>query len=75
MWSAEHIPQPEENWGSHKNKSVGDIGFMRSLNMELSTLTWRNLMLIDLDAKSCYERILRPIRISACYKYGLPLHM
>ena len=30
---------------------------------------------IDLDAKSCYDHIIRPVAILACYKFGLPINV
>lgn len=43
--------------------------------MELGALTREPLGQIDLDAKACYDGILRPIAILACYRYGLPIPM
>ena len=65
---------PDESWGSRKDKSAGDIGLMKTLNFEMSALTRRNIGIIDVNAKACYDRILRPIGALACYKHGLPLH-
>ena len=75
-WNAEdHLLLPNDNWGSRHLHSSGDLGLQRVLTLELSTLTRTSLGQIDLDAKSCYDRILRPVAILACYKFGLPINL
>ena len=75
-WNAEdnHL-LPEDNWGGRQLRSAGNLGLQRVLTMQMSTLTRTTLGQIDLDAKSCYDRIIRPVAILACYKFGLPIHL
>ena len=49
---------PDEAWGNRKNRAAGDVGLQKIITLELSALTRKTLGQIDLDAKSCYNRIL-----------------
>ena len=70
-WNASQNELPDDNWGSRGNSS--DLGLLKILTLEMSFLTYKTLGQIDLDAKACYDQIIRPIALLACYKYGLPL--
>ena len=70
-WNAKENGLPDNNWGSRGNS--GDLGLLKILTMEMSSLTYTTLGQIDLDASACYDRIIRPVALLACYKYGLPL--
>lgn len=61
-----------ETWGSRRKRSAGDLGLMKLLTTEMSTLTRTTIGQIDLDAKSCYDRMIRRIVMQACYKHGVP---
>ena len=75
-WNAEDNKiLPEDNWGGRQMRSAGDLGLQRVLTLQLSSLTRTTLGQIDLDAKSCYDRIIRPVAILACYKFGLPINL
>ena len=75
-WNAEdHNFLPEDNWGGRQLRSAGDLGLHRVLTLQLSTLTRTTLGQVDLDAKSCYNCIIRPIAVIACYKFGMPINL
>ena len=75
-WNAEdNNILPEDNWGGRQMRSAGDLGLQRVLTLQLSSLTRTTLGQIDLDAKSCYDRIIRPVAILACYKFGMPINL
>ena len=76
LWKIEkHNELPDEAWGNRKLRASGDVGLQKVITFELGALTRQPLGQIDLDAKSCYDRILRPVGILACYKFGLPITM
>ena len=76
LWKTEkHHELPDEAWGNRKLRASGDVGLQKVITFEMGALTRQPLGQIDLDAKSCYDRILRPVGILACYKFGLPLTM
>ena len=53
-------------------RSSGDLGLQKVPTMNYSELTRTTVGSTDLDAKSCYDRILQPVAALVCYKYGLP---
>ena len=73
-------------WFAEENKSLGHANHgsrsgMQSLDCSVEKvvvydhcrLSRTNLITIDNDAKSCYDRILKPLAMAACIAYGLPL--
>ena len=61
--------------GGRQLRSAGDLGLQRVLTLQLSTLTRTTLGQVDLDAKLCYDCIIRPIAVIACYKFGMPINL
>lgn len=61
--------------GGRQLRSAGDLGLQQVLTLQLSTLTWTTLGQVGLDAKLCYDCIIRPIAVIACYKFGMPINL
>ena len=61
-----------ETLGSQRKRSAGDLGLMKLLTSEMSSLTRTTIGQIDLDAKACYDRMIRRIVMQVCYKHGVP---
>ena len=61
-----------ETWGSQKRHTAGDLGLKKLLTYELSALRRTTLGQIDLNVKSCYNRMTREIAIQTCYAFGTP---
>ena len=59
--------------GIEKRESRRRPGPQKTLTLELSAMTRTNLGQLDLDAKSCYDRMSRQIAVQACYKHGVPI--
>ena len=62
-----------DNHGSRSGRQVGDAQLEKVLVYDHSRLSRTNLVTIDNDAKSCYDRILKSLSMAACVSYGLPL--
>ena len=73
-------------WHAEKNRALGssnhgscvgmqsrDASLKKVVVYDHSRLTCTNLITIDNDAKSCYDRILKSLSMAACIAYGLPL--
>ena len=62
-----------DNHGSRSGRQVSDAQVEKVLVYDYSRLTRTNLITIDNDAKSCYDRILKTMAMAACVSHGLPL--
>lgn len=62
----------DKTWGSRKQRAAGDLRLKKLLTYELSALRRTTLRQIDLDAKSCYDRMTRELAIQTCYTFGTP---
>ena len=61
------------NHGSRKGRQTSDAQLEKLFLYEISRLTRTSLVTVDNDAKSCYDRILKPLSMTACIAVGLPL--
>lgn len=64
----------DETWGTRKRRATGDLGLKKLLTYEMSALTRTTLGQIDLNAKSCYDRMTREIVAQACYSFRTPVY-
>ena len=63
----------KSNHGSRKGRQTTDAQLEKLLLYETTRLTRTSLVTVDNDAKSCYDRILKPLSMTACIAVGLPL--
>jgi len=68
-----HKALGSDNHGSRSGRQVQDAQVEKVLIYDHARLTRTNLITIDNDAKSCYDRILKTLAMVACVSYGLPL--
>ena len=73
--NAEKLGLPEEQWGGRKRRSAAELGLENLLTKEYAILSNAPMCLVDLDATTCYDGIIRPIGAVALRSYGLPIHI
>ncbi len=61
----------EDQYGSHLNKSCLDIVARKMLTLNISRLTWHDLITFDNDAISCFDQQIPLFAIMVCQKFGL----
>ena len=62
-----------ENFGSRSGHQAQDAQLGKLFLYEYARLTRTSLITVDNDAKSCYDRIIKPLAMIACIAVGLPL--
>ncbi len=62
-----------ENKGSRSGYQTTDALLEKLFLYEYARLTRTSLITVDNDAKSCYDRILKPLAMIACIALGLPV--
>ena len=62
-----------ENHGSRQGRQSQDASLQKALLYAFARLSRTNLVTVDNDAKSCYDRIIKALAMIACIAYGLPL--
>ena len=68
-------PYPGQQLGRTNTLLIGRFRTTKVLTIEHSALTRTTIGQTNIDAKLCYDRILRPVAALASYKYGLPLNI
>ena len=63
----------DENSGSRSGRQTTDSLLGKLFLYENARLTRTSLITVDNDAKSCYDRIIKPLAMIACIAMGLPL--
>jgi len=63
----------EEQHGSRKNRMAIDAVMLKLLTYELSRLYKSDLVTMDNDAKSCYDRIIISLAMLASRRLGMPV--
>ena len=58
-------------FGSRKHKSAHDPVFLEELQLEMSRLTRKTLILTNYDATACYDRIIPNLAMLASRKFGV----
>ena len=61
----------EDQYGSHLNKSCLDIVARKMLTLNISRLTWHDLITFDNDAISCFDQQIPLFAMMVCQKFGL----
>jgi ribonuclease HI len=59
--------------GSRPGRRANDAALEKTLAYEYARVTRTSMITIDNDAKSCYDRIIRVLGMTACMCMGLPL--
>jgi ribonuclease HI len=62
-----------DNHGSRPGRKCTDALLEKLLIYENARLTRTSLITVDNDAKSCYDRIIKTLAMTACMAVGLPL--
>ena len=62
-----------ENHGSRPGRQTTDALMEKLLIYEHARLTRTSVITMDNDAKSCYDRIIKTLGMTACISVGLPL--
>ncbi len=62
-----------ENHGSRPGRQTTDALMEKLLIYEHARLTRTSVVTMDNDAKSCYDRIIKTLAMTACMSVGLPL--
>ena len=60
------------NHGSRPGKQTTDALMEKMMIYEHARLTRTSVVTVDNDAKSCYDRIIRTLAMTACMAAGLP---
>lgn len=61
------------NHGSRSGRQITGAQLEKLLLYEIFGLTCTSLVTVNNDAKSCYDRIVKPISMTTCMAVGLPL--
>ena len=62
----------KSNHGSRSGRQTTDAQLEKLLLYDITRLTRTSLVTVDNDAKSCYDRIIKPLSMTACMAVGLP---
>ena len=68
-----HLALGSDNHGSRPGRKCTDALLEKLLIYEHARLTRTSLITVDNDAKSCYDRIIKTLAMTACIAVGLPL--
>ena len=63
----------DENHGSRSGRQSTDAQLQKLLLYKYARLTRTSLITVNNDAKSCYDRIIKPLAMITCIAVGLPL--
>ena len=63
----------DDNAGSRPGQSAHDPSLVKTLALDITRLSKTCIILVDNDAKGCYNRIIKNLAMVACIANGLPV--
>jgi hypothetical protein len=72
-FSKDHKLLSDDNAGSRHGQSAHDPSLVKTLALDITRLSKTCIILVDNDAKGCYDRIIKNLAMVACIANGLPV--